>query len=136
MNQGYEVVECVRGNLDLKPADEPLLEEKLAALPGVSVSDFLAAVRSNVPLFAELNPLLLRELMLDSTVHRKQPGEAIFERNDYTNSFYTIVEGEVAIAIDTSDPSIVVKLGKGEFFGEMGLISGRRRTATVQANAE
>jgi CRP-like cAMP-binding protein/thioredoxin reductase/Pyruvate/2-oxoacid:ferredoxin oxidoreductase delta subunit len=136
MNQGYEVVEFIRGNTDLKPADEPLLEEKLQALPGVSVSDFLNAVRANVPLFGELNPLLLRELMLDSTVHRKQPGEVIFERNDYTNSFYTIVEGAVAIEVDPADPKAVVTLGKGEFFGEMGLISGRRRTATVRAHSE
>ena len=136
MNQGYEVVEFIQGNTDLKPADEPLLEEKLTHLPGVGVDDFLASVRENVPLFAELNPLLLRELMLDSEVHRPKAGEVIFERNDYTNSFFTIVDGEVDIQVDPDDPSQVVTLKRGEFFGEMGLISGRRRAATVVARSE
>jgi len=34
MNQGYDVIEFLNGNLDLKPADEPILQEKFASLPG------------------------------------------------------------------------------------------------------
>ncbi|MBM3489540.1 MAG: cyclic nucleotide-binding domain-containing protein [Alphaproteobacteria bacterium] len=136
MNQGYEVIEFIRGNRELKPADEPLLEEKIKILPGVSVDAFLKRVRDNVPLFRELNTLLLRELMLDSEVRTPKPGEAIFTRNDYSNTFYTIVDGQVAIEVNPNDPTEVVLLGKGEFFGEMGLISGRRRTATIKAHSD
>ena len=35
------------------------------------------------------------------------------------------------IQIDPNDELKMVTLGQGAFFGEMGLISGRRRTATV-----
>ena len=31
MNQGYDVVEFINGNTDLKPADEPILAAKFAA---------------------------------------------------------------------------------------------------------
>ena len=136
MNQGYEVIEFIRGNADLKPADEPLLEGKIKILKGVSVDGFLERVRKNVPLFRELNTLLLRELMLDSEVSMPKPGEVVFQRNDYSNSFFTIVDGQVAIEINPNNPSEVVLLGKGEFFGEMGLISGRRRTATIKAHSD
>ena len=38
--------------------------------------------------------------------------------------------------INPDDPSERVKLKKGSFFGEMGLIAGRRRTATIVANED
>ncbi|SLN57300.1 cyclic nucleotide-binding domain-containing protein [Oceanibacterium hippocampi] len=132
MNQGYEAIEFIAGNM-IKPADEPLLEENFKILQGMSVAEVLDMIRANVPIYSELNPLLLREMMLEASLHRPKDGEVVFARNDYTNSFFTVVEGEVLIEVDPSDPSVVVRLGQGEFFGEMGLISGRRRTATVKA---
>lgn len=135
MNQGYEVVETIIGN-EVKPADEPLLESKFGVLGNVSVEDVLGAIQSNVPLLSSMTMLQLREFMIDSTVHLKQPGEVIFERNDYTNSVYSIVNGAVDVQINPADPNEVVTLGTGAFFGEMGLLAGRRRTATVVAREE
>src|SRR5262249_32380156 len=61
-------------------------------------------------------------------------GEVVFERNDYTNSFYMVVEGEAKVeARDESGKPAVYALGSGHFFGELGLISGRRRSNTVRA---
>jgi len=132
MNQGYEVIEFILGH-ELEPADEPLLKEAFKSLAPAKVSEVLARIRANVPLFAELNPLVLRELMLDSTLHKPKAGDVIFKRNDYTNTFFTIVDGEVEIQVNPNDPKQVVVLGRGAFFGEMGLIAGRRRSATVVA---
>jgi CRP-like cAMP-binding protein/Fe-S-cluster-containing hydrogenase component 2 len=73
----------------------------------------------------------MREFMLDSDIRTPAQGEIIFERNDYTNSFYSIVEGEVHIVVEDKPAPVVLR--RGEFFGEMSLISGRRRTATVKA---
>ena len=131
MNQGYEVVEFILGN-DVKPADEPLLEAKFKNL-GIEVGAALELFRSNVPLLSGLTTLQLREFLIDSDIHTPKPGDLIFERNDFTNSFYSIVSGTVGIAIDPDDPSEIVNLTQGQFFGEMGLISGRRRSATVTA---
>jgi len=78
--------------------------------------------------------LQLREFILDSTVHTPQLGEVIFKRNDYSNTFYSILKGSVKIHIIGKDEKTsVINLDEGKFFGEMGLLSGRRRSATVIA---
>lgn len=65
MNQGYEVVEFILGN-DLKPADEPLLEDKFGPLlDRFTVDEVISWFRENVPVISGLTALQLRELMLD-----------------------------------------------------------------------
>lgn len=134
MNQGYDVVEFLNGNADLKPADEPILAEKFAPLPGNrSVDEWLETFRANIKVFEELSPLQMRELMLDSAVCAYDAGEVIFERNAPGSSMFTIAEGGVLVEVNPADSSITVPIGKGSIFGEVGLISGRKRGATVRA---
>ncbi len=131
MNQGYEVVEYILGN-DIGPADEPLLEKKFRGLSYGSVSESLAAMQKRIPLFGPLNALVFRELMLDSEVTTPAPGETVFMLNDYTDSFFTILDGTVLVGRGAAQDA-ALPLAAGQFFGEMSLISGRRRTATVVA---
>ena len=134
MNQGYDVIEFLNGNTGLKPADEPILAEKFAALPGNhDVDHWLDVYGNNVEILAGLSPLQLRELMLDSTCHAYDPGEVIFRRNEPGSSMFAIAQGSVAVEVDPNDPSVTVPIGEGEIFGEVGLISGRRRGATIRA---
>jgi len=134
MNQGYEVIEYILGQ-KVEPADEPLLKAKFAAMPGFrSVDEALQRVQQNVSLLAHITPLQLREFMLDSDIRTPKPGESIFKRLDYTNTFYSIVEGEVQIVVDEVNNRSIT-LQRGEFFGEMSLISGRRRLANEIAGA-
>jgi CRP-like cAMP-binding protein/thioredoxin reductase/Fe-S-cluster-containing hydrogenase component 2 len=134
MNQGYEVVEYIRGNL-VEPADEPLLKSKFSNFARASsVSEALALVQRYVPMFADLTTLQLREFMLDSEVRAPRAGQVIFRQDDYTNSFYSILYGEVHIeSVDAKGKTRKLTLRRGQFFGEMGLLSGRRRSATVKA---
>lgn len=134
MNQGYDVIEFLNGNTDLKPADEPILTEKFAGLPGDhSVEHWLDVFGTNVAVLAGLSTLQLRELMLDSTVHAYEPGEVIFRRNEPGSSMFTIAQGSVAVEVNPNDPSITVAIEQGSIFGEVGLISGRRRGSTIRA---
>jgi hypothetical protein len=124
MNQGYEVIESILGRA-VSPADEPLLEEKFGRLPfHESVAGTLALMQRRIPLFTDVNALMFRELMLGSAVHAPKPGEVIFRRNDYTNSFFTILSGSVQIEV--GDGGHRLTLPQGQFFGEMSLLSGRR----------
>ena len=136
MNQGYEVVEFICGR-EVEPADEGLLRAKFAGVPGLTkVNLAIVQIRSNIPLFAGLTPLQLREFLLDSDIRTPAPGEVVVQINDYTNTFFSILRGSVHIQIDPQDPSHTVKLGVGKFFGEMSLISGRRRAATIVAGED
>ena len=131
LNQGWEVVGHFLGDV-VVPADQPLLARVFAPVKR-EVEEALDLVQANVPLVADLTRVQLREALLAATAHAPARGETIFERNDYSNSVWVIVEGSVQVLIDPGDRSKRVMLRRVQFFGEMGLISGRRRTATVVA---
>jgi CRP-like cAMP-binding protein/thioredoxin reductase len=137
MNQGYDVIEYVAGNLALKPADEVLLEKKLKDLPGGrDVSGWLEFLRAEVEILRGLSPLQMREFLLDSEVHYRRKGEVVFSRNDPGSSLFGIASGGVLVEIDRRNSNIVAPIGAGSIFGEVGLISGRRRGATVRAGED
>jgi len=132
MNQGYEVVESALGRA-VEPADEPLLARKFAGFSRTkSVAQVLDIIQREVPLLSGINRLQLREFMLESELRTPREGEVLFERNDYTNSFYMVVGGQVRVEGEAGQS---FPLGAGQFFGELGLISGRRRSSTVRAGA-
>jgi CRP-like cAMP-binding protein/thioredoxin reductase len=143
LNQGYEVVEYILGNY-VEPADEPLLRDKFAGLEG-TVSEILARIQATLPVFGELTTIQLREFLVDSVIERPKPGDVVFRRNDFSDSFYSILEGSVEVVAPATNadrdsaggrPEVSesrFRLSKGQYFGEMSLVSGRRRSATVIA---
>ncbi len=137
MNQGHDVVEFINGNTNLKPADEPILEAKFRNLPGNrSVSEWLDHLRSNVTILEGMSALQMREFMLDSEARAYRAGDVIFERNAPGSSLFGVAEGTALVEIDPNNPAITVPLNQGTIFGEVGLISGRRRGATIRAQGD
>ncbi len=137
MNQGYDVVEFINGNTSLKPADEPILQAKFARFKAKrSVDEWLEMLRANVTILNELSPLQMREFMLDPEVRSYKAGEVIFERADPGSSLFAIAQGTALVQVDKDNPSITVPIEQGSIFGEVGLISGRRRGATVRAGTD
>ncbi|MFK7896032.1 MAG: NAD(P)-binding domain-containing protein [Myxococcota bacterium] len=139
MNQGFEVVEHILGQ-PVKPADEPVLAQKIEAIGG-SVTEMLHRIQETVPTLSPLTNVQLRTLMFESTFRVEEPGTTIYQRADFDNTFFSILEGEVELAyLDNTDPTVPEDLrverkaarGQGQFFGEDGLISGRRRGETVK----
>lgn len=132
MNQGYEVVEHILGN-SIEPVEYGVLKEKFSVLPfSMGVGDTLALMQERIPMFSEINPLLFREIMFDSDIKAPKPGEEVFRKNDYSNSFYTILTGSVDVMLESGKRCV----SAGQVFGEQSLISGRRRAATVVAGDE
>jgi CRP-like cAMP-binding protein/thioredoxin reductase/Fe-S-cluster-containing hydrogenase component 2 len=136
MNQGYEAIEYILGN-NVEPADEPVLRAKFKGIKINSVAEAVQTIQSSVPLLSSLTQLQLRELLMESQIHLHDANAVVFNRNDYTNSFYSIISGKVSVEIiDAKGQAAKFELGKGEFFGEMGLLSGRRRTATIRTSEQ
>jgi len=57
-------------------------------------------------------------------------GDTIFHEGDAGDSMFFIREGEVEVI---RGDSVIATLGKGEYFGEMALLSTEKRNATVRA---
>lgn len=130
INQGYEVVEHILGNI-VEPADEPIIQEHLAKLKG-DPSRKITDLQEKLPLFLNLAVPQFRELVSESQLHLLKAGEIVFKENDYTDTFFSIVEGSVIIELPNNKE---VVLDNGNFFGEMSLFSGRRRSATVKVQS-
>ena len=60
--------------------------------------------------------------------------EVIFEEGSTGRELFVVLDGKVDIAkVGGAGKTVIVTLGKGEFFGEMAVIDGSKRTATVKA---
>lgn len=134
MNQGYDVVEFLNGNAALTPADEKDLTAIFADLPGrKSVSEWLDFLRTRVRIFADVSPLQMREFMLDSKVAFYRQGEVVFEKDEPGSSLFAIADGHALVEVA---PGVTVPIEQGSIFGEVGLISGRKRGATIRAGED
>lgn len=132
INQGYEVIEhiCAR---EVEPADEELLKETLNFLPG-RVAERIEALLPKALMLKGVAEDRIRELLLFSTFHKLSRGQNVFKQHDYSESLYIILEGAVEVVEEPLNrpEKSVATIGQGEIFGEMSLISGRRRSATVR----
>jgi CRP/FNR family cyclic AMP-dependent transcriptional regulator len=84
-----------------------------------------------IPLFSELNQRQLKRIARDFRDRRFKAGTSIVRQNEMSGvGFFIITEGEASVAVDGRE---VARLGAGEHFGELALISENVRTATVSA---
>ncbi len=81
-----------------------------------------------VPLFQRLGSAALIEIVRALRPRIVPAGAVICRKGEAGDQMFFIVEGRVSVA--TPNP---VELGSGSFFGEMALISGEPRSATVSA---
>jgi voltage-gated potassium channel len=86
---------------------------------------------SRVPLFAELDAAEISDVMELLRAQVAEAGEVIVRAGDAAQSMYFIAAGEVEIIIKgRKEP---VRLGVGQFFGEVAVLRRSRRSATVVA---
>jgi CRP-like cAMP-binding protein len=90
-----------------------------------------------VDFIAALPKEAIQLLVESSRVRRYGAGEVIIEQGASGEELFIIDRGEVAVTRGANGGSVeVARLGAGEFFGEMSLTTGARRTATVRALRE
>jgi voltage-gated potassium channel len=93
--------------------------------------DFIVtwAMIARVPLFAELDAAEISDIMQLLRAQVAEAGQAIVRAGDPAHSMYFIASGEVEIAVRHER----LRLGVGQFFGEVAVLRRARRSATVTA---
>jgi putative ABC transport system ATP-binding protein len=83
-----------------------------------------------IELFKTLTPRQLTDIAEKMTKRHYEAGDTIIRKGDPGEEFYLVSEGEVDVIRADRE---VARLGPGNFFGEVSLISGEPRNATVVA---
>lgn len=81
------------------------------------------------PLFAQLTPEQRETVALHFRPRSAQPGERLIRVGDKADLVYFISMGQVEVVVKGHK----IKMGAGDFFGEMALLSGKPRSADVTA---
>ena len=87
-----------------------------------------AAQLASIPLFESLSVSDLHELAGWFDVQEASEGVRLTGEGAAGYSFYLLLEGTAAV---DADGSTLAELGPGDFFGEMAILGGGRRMATV-----
>lgn len=97
-------------------------------MDGAAAVDALARVR----LFQGLSPKDLGRVADMAKELTFQAGEAITEEGESGGRFYVLVEGDADVVIGKD---VVKTVRAGDYFGEISLIDGSPRTATIVARS-
>jgi voltage-gated potassium channel len=84
---------------------------------------------SRVPLFSELNAAQVADIMKLLKAQRFEAGTVIARRGEQADCMYFIADGEVEISLSGKR----LRLGAGQFFGEIAVLRRSRRSATSVA---
>jgi voltage-gated potassium channel len=84
---------------------------------------------ARVPIFDDLPASEIAEIMRFLSSLSADPGEVIVRKGDLAHSMYFVALGEVIVEL----PGRSVRLGEGDFFGEIALLRQSTRSATVRA---
>jgi len=88
---------------------------------------------TNVPLFKNAEPRLLRELVLVLKDVLFLPGDYVCRFGDEGREMYFIYEGECSV-IGENMTTVYRKLQPGDYFGEVSILTNQKRTAFVRAD--
>jgi voltage-gated potassium channel len=84
---------------------------------------------ARIPLFGELTAIQVADVMKLLRAQKVEKGTIVARRGEPAHSMYLIVDGEVEIKLRHQH----VRLGAGDFFGEVAALRQSRRSATVVA---
>lgn len=109
------------------------LPEKLRAQIAVYVH--LAALR-RVPIFADCEPGLLREIVIKLRSQVYSPGDYICRKGDVGKEMYIVKSGCLQV-VGQDGVTVLATLSEGNYFGEISILDlteiGNRRTADVRS---
>jgi len=96
-------------------------------------ADEILARVEKVEIFSALSKAELKDLVAHVSVKNYAAGELPVRQDEPGDSFYIIKSGRVDVVVEksTGERAVVATLGPGNFFGEMSLLTGAARTASI-----
>jgi serine phosphatase RsbU (regulator of sigma subunit) len=93
---------------------------------------------ARIPFFTDLPIDELDRILAQLEVVNLRTGEILFREGDPGEHMYIVVSGdlEILMAPDTDNELILNRVPQGEYIGEMSLITGAPRTASVRAHGD
>lgn len=90
-----------------------------------------------IPLFSDLGPEEIVDVLRIARVVRFEPGALLCARGEKGDCAFVIEEGEAAVrAVDEAGkPVVIARVGPGEVVGELSLVDGHPRSADVVATS-
>jgi CRP-like cAMP-binding protein len=85
-----------------------------------------------IDIFSPLSPDRRMELARDAREHLFSAGEAIVRQTESGSSMFVVVSGRARVVLEPEGQEVAV-IVPGGFFGEMSMLTGDPRTATVRA---
>lgn len=92
----------------------------------------------NVDLFQGLDTRDLNKILKVASGKKVASGEAVFREGDPGDCFFVIIDGKVEICkkMPGDRLEVVATMKAGDYFGEMALLDGEPRSASVIATAD
>ncbi len=88
----------------------------------------------DAPMFGDLDESELSQIVQIMQVQHLEPGQSVFLEGDPGDAWYLLYEGEVEVVKETEDgPRAIAILGRRACFGEMAILDGSPRSASVRA---
>ncbi len=84
-----------------------------------------------LPLLANLDKRFVKQILSLSKLRKYSPGEAITTEGGYDCWMYMLISGEVQVLKHGNKIAVIDRIG--ETFGEMAVIDGSSRSATIEA---
>jgi CRP-like cAMP-binding protein len=73
-------------------------------------------------------------MAIEKCINEFDVDDVIFEEGSTGRELFVVLDGKIEIAkVTGAGKTVIVTLGKGEFFGEMAVIDGSSRSATAIA---
>jgi NTE family protein len=90
---------------------------------------------SAIPMFRDLDPVTLRAVRDELQWLTLPGGSTLFREGEKSDFFYIVISGRLGVLIEgeEDEPRFITQIGTGDTVGEMGMITGAPRTATVIA---
>jgi len=98
-----------------------------------------AALIDALPAFEDLDEDVLSDLAGRIELVKIRDGQAAFRQGDHADAFYVVRTGVMRIEDEDpaeGDTNVLTTLGRGDSFGELGLIGSAPRAATARADGD